>query len=86
MEAASAVAQAVRSEMLSLGDHTVHRKDSTRVPEEEAAFLGWCHRLPECEQEALVELARISVDECRQEDRADHAALDEYHKVHRCLC
>lgn len=79
MEAASGVAQAVRSMMLSVGDHVVHRKQSCK--KEEKAFVGWFYGLPEKEQEALVELARTTVKEMRDIDRSDHRALDEYHKV-----
>lgn len=81
MEAASGVAQAVRSMMLSQGDCVAHRKAHCRKEEKE--YSGWFHALPEREQEALVELARITVKEMRDVDRADHRTLDEYyHKVH----
>lgn len=56
MEAASGVAQAVRSKMLSGKDAVAHRKKRC----EEAGPVGWFHGLPEKEQEALVELARSS--------------------------
>lgn len=79
MEAASAVSQSVRSMMLSLGDHVARRKES-RKPKEEA-FVGYFCGMPAKEQEALVELARITVKEMCDIDRADHRALDEYHKV-----
>lgn len=79
MEAASAVSQSVRSLMLSLGDHTAHRKKSCQ--KERKGFAGLFYALPEKEQEALVELARLTVKEMRDIDRADHRALDEYHKV-----
>lgn len=81
MEAASGVAQAMRSMMLSLGDHVAHRKSSTQVREE--AFVGWMYSLPAEEQEALVEVARVTVKEMRDGDRGDHANLDEYHKSRR---
>lgn len=81
MEAASAVAQAVRSQMLSRGDCVARRKKST-VKEREA-FTGYIYTLPPHEQEALVEVARVTVDEMRDIDRLDHAALDEYHKLRR---
>lgn len=79
MEAASGVAQAVRSTMLSLGDHIDHRKAS--CVRESKSYTGWFHTLPEREQEALVELARTTVKEMRDVDACDHNALDEYHKV-----
>lgn len=79
MEAASGVAQAVRSTMLSMGDHVNHRKASS--VEKAKAYSGWFHTLPEREQEALVELARTTVREMRHIDASDHVALDEYHKV-----
>lgn len=78
MEAASGVAQAVRSCMLSLGDHVAHRKARKA---DEKAYSGWFHTLPEHEQEALVELARTTLKEMRDVDAADHTGLDEYHKV-----
>lgn len=53
MEAASGVAQAVRSKMLSMGDHVARRKDSTRVSN--GSYVGYVHSLPERELEALVE-------------------------------
>lgn len=79
MEAASGVAQAVRSQVLSHGDAVSRRKASTR--HEKKSYEGYFYSLPPKEQEALVELARISVGELRAIDRADHATLDEYHKV-----
>lgn len=81
VEAASGVAQSMRSMMLSIGDHVAHRKASTQVQQE--SFVGWMYSLPEHEQEALVEIARLSVTEFRHVDRADHANLDEYHKSRR---
>lgn len=81
MEAASGVAQAVRSKFLSQSDHIARRKVGTRKIEEDR--IGWMHRLPEHEQEALVELARTTVKECRDVDRVDHKALDEYHRSRR---
>lgn len=81
MEAASGVAQAVRSKMLSLGDCTARRKASTRPVQQ--AYVGYVHSLPERELEALVECSRLTVQECRHIDRADHKALDEYHKMRR---
>lgn len=81
MEAASAVAQAMRSQMLSLGDCVARRKKSTVKEREE--FTGYIYTLPPHEQEALVELARVTVDEMRDVDRLEHAALDEYHKLRR---
>lgn len=80
LEAASAVAQSVRSMMLSYGDHTAHRKESCK--KQHQGFVGWFYQLPEKEQEALVEAARLTVKEMRDIDKADHKALDEYHKVH----
>lgn len=79
MEAASGVAQAVRSMTLSLGDVVSHRKAHCKV--EQKGGTGWFHGLPEKEQEALIELARLTVKEMRDQDRADHRTLDEYHKV-----
>jgi len=52
-------------------------------PQQEPAYLGWFHGLPPHEQEALVELARLTVAEMRDIDRADHAELDQYHKARR---
>lgn len=81
MEAASAIAQAVRSKVLSLGDFVARRKKSTRQPKKD--YMGWVYSLPEKEQEALVEAGRISVKELRYiDDRSEHEALDEYHKVY----
>lgn len=80
MEAASGVSQAVRSMMLSHGDAVQRRKASQRT-KDDAAFIGWFYKLPQKEQEALVEVARVSVAEMRTIDRSDHRALDEYHKV-----
>lgn len=85
MEAASGVAQSVRSMMLSLGDQVAHRK-AKYCNKEEKDFVGWFYGLPEREQEALVELARLSVKEMRDIDRNDHRTLDEYHKVMPSLC
>jgi hypothetical protein len=84
-EAASAIAQAVRSKVLSHGDHVAHRKESKRqeAQQQQPASLGWFHALPPHEQEALVELARLTVSEMRDVDRADHAELDQYHKDRR---
>ncbi|KAL1496522.1 hypothetical protein AB1Y20_016476 [Prymnesium parvum] len=82
MEAASGVAQAVRSlQMLSHGDSVARRKVSTRQQQPE--YTGLLYTLPEHEQEALVDLARITVKEMRDIDRADHGALDEYKKERR---
>lgn len=81
MEAASGVAQAVRSKVLLCGDHVARRKAATRVQQD--PWSGLFRKYPEHEQEALVELARRTVDEYRNLDRADHAALDEYHKHRR---
>lgn len=81
MEAASAVAQSVRSQMLDLGDCVARRKAATRVVRQD--FVGYIYSLPPHEQEALVELARVTVKEMRDIDHADHAALDEYHKMRR---
>lgn len=53
-EAASAVAQACRSKMLSFGDNVAHRKESTKA--EVASYEGLCFKLPPHEQESLVEL------------------------------
>lgn len=79
MEAASAVAQAVRSKVLSLGDFVARRKQKTRQPKKD--YMGYVYTLPEKEQEALVEAGRLSVKELRCIDRAEHEALDDYHKV-----
>jgi len=81
MKAASGVAQAVRSQLLSIGDHVARRKASTHKVEE--GYMGSFYKLPDCEQEALVDLARITMKEMRDVDRADHAALDEYKKARR---
>lgn len=81
VEAASGVSQAIRSKFLSYGDHVEHRKECTKKKEDDS--VGWMHRLPECEQQALVELARTTVKELRDVDRADHRALDDYHKARR---
>ncbi|KAL1528286.1 hypothetical protein AB1Y20_009643 [Prymnesium parvum] len=81
MEAASAVAQAIRSKVLSLGDFVQRRKASTK--QEQKPFMGYVYHLPEKEQEALVECARLTVKELRDVDRVEHAALDEYHKERR---
>lgn len=43
--------------------------------------MGYVYTLPEKEQEALVEAGRLSVKELRCIDRAEHEALDDYHKV-----
>lgn len=67
--------------MLSIGDHVARRKQNTKVHASD--FQGYFHQLPEHEQEALVDLARATVSEFRDIDRADHAALDEYHKERR---
>lgn len=83
MEAASGVAQAVRSMMLSHGDQVAHRKQHCKKKEKE--YTGWFYGLPEKEQEALVELARTTVKEMRGIDRSDHRNLDEYHKVTECI-
>lgn len=79
MEAASAVAQAVRSKVLSLGDFVARRKQSTKRPHKD--YMGYVYTLPEHEQEALVEAGRLSVKELRGIDHTEHAALDDYHKV-----
>jgi len=52
MEAASGVAQAVRSKMLSLGDHVARRKVGTKPIQ--GSYVGYVHSLPERELEALV--------------------------------
>jgi hypothetical protein len=79
------VAQAIRSKILSLGDHVLHRKKANEEDEaqQQPTNWGWFHALPPHEQEALVELARLSVKEMRDIDRADHAELDQYHKARR---
>ena len=86
-EAASALAQAIRSKILSLGDHVLHRRKAQAAEAAEVqqapAYWGWFHALPGHEQEALVELARLTVKEMRDVDRADHAELDQYHKSRR---
>lgn len=81
MEAASAVAQSVRSKMLALGDHVDRRKERCRPKEERC--VSWFHKLPEKEQEALVEFSRKTVKEMRDIDHLDHRALDEYHAARR---
>lgn len=83
-EAASGLSQAVRSMMLSFGDNTQHRKGSKASKDAEAKrydHIGYFYTLPAREQEALVELARVTVKEMRDDDRVDHAHLDQYHKV-----
>lgn len=80
MEAASGVAQAIQSKVLSLADCTLRRKKSTQ--KERKDYMGYVYSLPAKEQEALVELARLTIKEMRDIDRAEHGALDEYHKVH----
>lgn len=52
--------------MLSHGDRVAHRKDKCKVQQED--FVGWFNNLPENEQEALVELARVTVKEMRDTD------------------
>lgn len=79
MEAETPVAQAVRSKVLSLGDFVARRKQSTRQTKKD--YMGYVYSLPDHEQEALVEAGRLSVKELRAIDNAEHAALDEYHKV-----
>lgn len=81
MEAASAVAQAVRSQMLGHGDCIARRKQSTKIVQQD--FVGYMYTLPLHEQEALVECARLTVKDMRDLDRGDHAALDDYHKMRR---
>lgn len=81
MEAASGVSQAVRSKVLSLGDHVARRKQSTKVAE--GSYVGYVHSLPEKELQALVECSRLTMQDCRASDRADHAELDAYHKHRR---
>lgn len=81
MEAASGVSQAVRSMMLSMGDHVARRKESRRAVQKTCA--GWFYTLPEREQEALVELSRTTVKEMRDIDRGEHHALDEYNQARR---
>lgn len=81
MEAASGVAQAVRSQVLSLGDNVARRKESRKKAVH--SYTGLFHSMPLHEQEALVDLGRLTVKEMRDVDRADHVALDEYHKMRR---
>lgn len=52
MEAASGVAQAVRSKMLSMGDHVARRKKSTQITQ--GSYVGYVHSLPERELEACI--------------------------------
>ena len=60
------------------------KKDAEAEAERQPpAYWGWFHVLPEKDQEALVELARLTVKEMRDLDRADHAELDQYHKARR---
>lgn len=84
-EAASGVAQAVRSKILSFSDRVAHRKAEKKAEAEanQPSCLGWFHNLPPHEQEALVELARLTVYEMRDVDRCDHRELDEYKKERR---
>eukprot|EP00966_Prymnesium_polylepis_P108703 2516523-Prymnesium_polylepis.1 len=44
---------------------------------------GALEQLPEKEARALVEMARVTVDEMRAIDRADHQELDSYHAAKR---
>ena len=44
---------------------------------------GYFNSLPLHEQEALVEVARLTVQEMRKLDHADHAELDAYHAQRR---
>lgn len=81
MEAASAVSQSVRSQVLAFGDHVAHRKSSCKP--EQQPFVGYLYSLPEKEQESLVELARVTVKEFRDLDGVDHKSLDEYHQTRR---
>lgn len=83
-EAASGVAQAVRSKILSFGDKVAHRKAHKKA-EAEKDTLGWFHGLPVREQEALVEVARLTVSEMRALDRQDHSELAEYRKARRAV-
>lgn len=50
---------------------------------EQTSNVGWLYNLPPHEQEALVEAARLTVDEMRGVDRADHKELDDYHRSRR---
>lgn len=86
-EAASGVAQAVRSKVLAFGDRVAHRKASTKAEAElkQPSCLGWFHGLPPREQEALVELARVTVWSMREIDRSDHKELNDYRKARRKL-
>lgn len=70
MEAASAVAQSVRSQVLAFGDQVAHRK--VKCNEEQQPFVGYLYSLPVHEQQALVELARVTVKELRDIDGSDH--------------
>lgn len=84
-EAASGVAQAVRSKILAFDDCVARRKASTKAAAamQRPSHLGWFHELPPRELEALVELARLTVDEMRDVDRGEHKELDEYRKERR---
>lgn len=83
-EAASGMAQAVRSKVLALGDKVAHRKTSKRAEaEQQPAFLGWFHTIPAHEQEAIVELARVTVVEMREIDLTDHRELQDYRRARR---
>lgn len=67
--------------MLSMGDCVARQTASTKIKRED--FVGFIYSLPLHEQEALVELARVTVKEMRDLDNVDHSALDEYHKMRR---
>jgi len=43
MEAASAVSQSVRSQVLAFGDHVAHRKASRMHAEEQQPFVGYLY-------------------------------------------
>lgn len=60
-----------------------HKAPEASPPPEKSTSVGWLHTLPPHEQEALVEVARLTVFEMREVDRADHRELDEYHKSRR---
>lgn len=81
MEAASAVAQSVRSQVLGFSDHVAHRKATCK--QDEQPFVGYLYSLPEKEQHALVETARVTQRGLRQVDGQDHRKLEEYHKARR---
>lgn len=72
------------SKVLAFGDKVAHRKAGKRAEaEQQPAFLGWFHTRPALEQEAIVELARVTVIQMREIDRTDHRELQDYRSARR---